>query len=68
MKLAIALIIIGGILLIDGGARIMLGLIGAGIIPIVAGLLTGVLLGGYLMYRGIKRYIRIKGTSQAGEE
>jgi hypothetical protein len=56
MKLAIALIIIGIALLVDGAIRISMGVTTDAAGLIIGGILTGILLGGYLIYRGVKRW------------
>lgn len=62
MKLAITLIIIGGVLIADGGTRIGIGLVQNNTIAVFSGVLTGLALGGYLLYRGIKRLLRTRTT------
>ncbi len=56
MKLAISLIVIGGLLIMEGGSRITLGLMTGNVLLIFGGMLTGILLGVFLLYKGIKRY------------
>jgi len=56
MKLAITLIAIGGLLIIEGGVRITFGLVGGNTGLMFGGVLTGILLGGFLLYKGIRRY------------
>ena len=58
MKLAITLVVIAAVLLVDGGMRIILGFAQGNAIALIGGILTGVVLGGYLLYRGIKRMKR----------
>jgi len=52
MKLAVTLIIIGAFLLAEGGSRIMVGMAGNAF-PVIVGILTGIVLGGYL--QGVSR-------------
>lgn len=64
MKLSITLMVIGAILLVEGGSRITVGILAGSAPLIIGGILTGLILGGYLLFRGIKRY---KGISQHKE-
>lgn len=60
MKLAWTFIIIGVLLFIDGMVRVAAGATGGEPSLMVAGLLTGLILGGFLFYKGVKRYQRFK--------
>ena len=64
MKLAIELIVIGGLLLIEGGSRITVGIMFGNALLAFGGVLTGVLLGGYLLYRGIRRLMKHKTSTE----
>jgi len=55
MKRAWVYIIIGDILIIEGTARVILGILGGNYLLLVGGLLTGWLLGGWLLRKGLKR-------------
>ncbi len=55
MKGAWALIAIGALLIVEGTVRIGFGLSSGGVIMTLGGFLTGWILGGFLLYRGIKR-------------
>ena len=58
MKLAITLIVIGALLLAEGGVRIGIGFTSGNAGLVVGGMLTGLMLGGFLLYIGIRRYKR----------
>ena len=60
VKLSVTLIVIGVFLIADGMLRMVMGLASADYLLVLGGFLTGLLLGGYLLYRGIRRYGRIK--------
>ena len=60
MKLAITLLVIGPLLFIDGAIRAYSGAATGNPLLIIGGLLTGLMLGGFLFYRGIRRYQRFK--------
>lgn len=47
--------------MVDGGSRITIGLFSGNTGLILGGLATGVALGGFLYYKGVKRYAKIKG-------
>jgi len=75
VKGAIALISLGVLLIADGLLRMAEGILGiindsleslsVLVAFIVGGMLTGLLLGGYVMYRGIRRYRRMKSRLNA---
>ena len=56
MKLAVTLIVIGILLFVDGMIRVAAGATNGNPSLMVAGLLTGLMLGGFLFYKGIRRY------------
>ena len=60
MKLAWALIVVGVLLFTEGTIRMSLGVLGADLPLVIGGILTGLLLGSFLFYRGIRRYQRLK--------
>jgi len=60
MKLAIFLIVLGGLLLAEGGSRILMGFIVGRFELIFGGILTGIILGGVLLYLGIRRLLKYK--------
>lgn len=60
MKLSWVLIIIGVVLILEGTTRIYGAFLLEEYIIIFGGLLTGWALGSFLLYRGIKRYKRVK--------
>jgi len=55
MKLAIFLIIIGAGLIVEGGFRAALGFYNGDVAVVVGGILTGFALGGFLLFKGIRR-------------
>jgi len=55
MKLAWTLIILGGLLVLDGTIRIGLAVMYSNIWLAVGGILTGWLLGGWLLRKGLRR-------------
>ena len=65
MKLAITLIAISSLLILEGVSRITMGILFGNIGLAFGGVLTGIILGGFLLYWGIKRYKRVK-LHQAG--
>lgn len=56
MKLAWTLIIIGVLLILEGTIRIYNAFLLGEYLLIAGGLLTGWILGSFLLYKGIKRY------------
>jgi len=61
VKLAIALMVIGVLLFLEGISRMYIGtVIYENFLYVLGGFLTGLLLGSFLFYRGIKRYQRFK--------
>jgi len=64
MKVAWLLIVIGLLLLIDGTIRIILGVFSGNYFLSIAGILTGWLLGSWLLYKGVKRRKHIKNGAE----
>ena len=60
MKIAWGLIIIGVLLLLDGTIRIIMGIASGNLLLSFAGVLTGWLLGSWLLIKGRRRLKRIK--------
>ncbi len=60
MKGAIALIVIGILLMLEGTARIVFGLVSGNFGLVFGGILTGIILGSFLLYKGIVRRDRVR--------
>ena len=60
MKLGITLTVIGGILVLDGTVRLTMGLMSLELGLVIGGVLTGWVLGGSLLFFGIRRIVKAK--------
>jgi len=67
MKLSILLMVIGSLLIAEGGSRITVGIILGNPGLIIGGIITGLLLGGFLLYRGIKRQSNVNNAIKGGD-
>ena len=68
MKLAIVLILLGSFLLIEGSSRITVGLVANNIGLVIGGCLTGIALGGLLLFKGIRRYANKRNIKQEAKK
>lgn len=64
MKLGITFLIIGAIIFIDGMIKIAIGFAGGNGGLVVAGIITGLGLGGLLVYFGVKRISKKKAPAE----
>ena len=55
MKLAWTLIVIGAFLVLEGTSRVAIGAFGGAYVLALGGVATGWLLGGFLLYKGLRR-------------
>lgn len=55
MKIAWMLIIIGILLLLEGTSRVLIGVVGSNYLLSAGGIITGWLLGGWLLAKGMSR-------------
>ena len=60
MRIAWFLVVFGGSLLVEGTLRIVLAIIDSNVLLALGGILTGWLLGGWLLRKGIRRFKAVK--------